>query len=184
MPRLFTALELPQAATDRLVVLQSAVFAGASLVEWDQFHLTLHFIGEVDTAEAGRIGEALARVEAEPFAVSLHGVGYFGSGAGSRCLWAGVGDSPELLRLHARVGAALRGLGVKLEARTYRPHVTLAWLDEETPLADVQDFLRGEADFTVPSCPLTRWGLYSSVPAGDGPRYNRLQTYPLRATSS
>ena len=33
---------------------------------------------------------------------------------------------PALLALHARVGEVLAGLGVALEARPYRPHVTLA----------------------------------------------------------
>ena len=46
MIRLFTALEIPDAAAEKLTRLQQGL-EGARWIERDAFHLTLCFIGEV-----------------------------------------------------------------------------------------------------------------------------------------
>ncbi len=95
---------------------------GTAVVPDARLHVTLHFLGAVPQSDVACLIDALA-VPFEPFALRL----------GAPAQWPGgiaalVPDAvpPGLLRLHADLGAALRGLGLPVEARAYRPHVTLA----------------------------------------------------------
>lgn len=95
---------------------------GASPVHPDKLHVTLHFLGSVPTERLPELRRGLA-VPFSPFELSL----------GIPKLWPhGIAvlephtEPPELLELHANLSAALVALGLRPEARTYRPHVTLA----------------------------------------------------------
>lgn len=94
----------------------------ASLVADDKLHLTLHFLGDVASADIDALRAALDGPVA-PFTIPL----------GAAALWHGgvavlepLAVPPELLALHARLAATLAGLGLPTETRPYRPHVTMA----------------------------------------------------------
>src|SRR5438067_4119547 len=104
MPRLFVAIAVTQA----LAAIQPAPTAGVRLVARDQMHLTLHYLGEADR---DRMANALREVAVPTFALTLEGIGQFGSTGGAVTLWVGVRESPELLKLHAAVATALGSEG-------------------------------------------------------------------------
>ena len=93
----------------------------AAVVRADKLHVTLHFLGQVpaDRVDAVREGIALPMT---PFELTLR----------EPRVWPGgiaVLESdapPALLELHVRLGLALDALGLPVEQRPYRPHVTLA----------------------------------------------------------
>ena len=94
----------------------------ASPVHTDKLHMTLHFLGEQPSARVAKLQRGFA-VPFTPFTLSI----------GMPKLWShGVAvlepheEPPELLALHAHLSSALVALGLQPEARTYRPHVTLA----------------------------------------------------------
>ena len=95
---------------------------GASPVATDKLHLTLHFLGGIPTERVPELKTGLA-VPFAPFSLSI----------GVPKLWShGIAvlepheEPPELLALHANLSSALVSLGLEPEARTFRPHVTLA----------------------------------------------------------
>ena len=95
VPRLFVALDLPQAIKQSLEPLAK----GLGDVRWlapEQQHLTLRFIGEVDNGAVHEIAEALATVPARPFELTLKGLGHFPPRGEPRVLWVGVDKNPEL----------------------------------------------------------------------------------------
>jgi 2'-5' RNA ligase len=95
---------------------------GATPVHADKLHLTLHFLGDVPSERLPELLERFA-VPFEAFRLDL----------GMPVLWPHgiavlepLAVPPELLALHARLADALVGLGLQAEARSYRPHVTMA----------------------------------------------------------
>lgn len=95
---------------------------GASPVDAAKLHLTLHFLGAIPTERLPALQAGLA-VPFSPFSLSLgvpklwsHGIAVLEPHA----------ESPALLQLHAHLSDALVALGLEPEARTFRPHVTLA----------------------------------------------------------
>ena len=89
--------------------------------------MTLAFFGAVPEATVpaltAAVGDALAVAEVH---LRLTGAGTFPAKGDPRVLWVGVdGDVEELAELAAAAAEASRSVGVPIERRGYRPHVTV-----------------------------------------------------------
>ncbi len=125
MVRLFVGLEIPETMYPELEFAQ----AGVEEAHWqrnDQLHLTLAFIGDTSNNIMREIEGELARITFDPFDLRLSGVGMFGKPGSPKALWAGVEDKAPLLKLHEKIMHILEPLGLDLDQRKYKPHVTLA----------------------------------------------------------
>ena len=178
MPRLFVAIDFPEAVRARLVALSVGV-RGARLLPPEQYHLTLRFIGEVDGAVFSDITEALGDIAAEPFNLRLSGVGHFPPSGPPRVLWAGLAPSEPLLRLQGRIENRLCGLGLEPESRNYAPHITLARL-KYGKINRVRGFLVEHCDFTTDDIPITAFHLYSSTLGAKGAVHVMEASYGLK----
>ncbi len=161
MPRLFVAIDFPDAVNRRLAGLCGGV-PGARWLPPEQLHLTLRFIGEVEGDAFADIAEALSAIRAAPFTVRLAGVGHFPPRGQPRVLWAGVEDGAALADLNRQIESHLRGLGLEPDRRNFAPHVTLARL-KQVKLGRVRDFLADHGDFTTESVAIDEFHLYSST---------------------
>jgi RNA 2',3'-cyclic 3'-phosphodiesterase len=122
--RLFTAL-WPSTATRDAVTAHADAWtwpAAARRTRPERLHVTLHFLGSVDAelvpALKKRLDVAWAGCE-----LSLDRPQVWPGGI---AVIEASEVPPALATLHARLGERLEGLGLALEARRYRPHVTLA----------------------------------------------------------
>lgn len=143
--RLFVAvLPPPEAlAALRTVIETLPTPDGLRWTPFEQWHLTLAFLGEVPQR---RLEDLTARLERAArryprFELALTGGGRFGD----RVLWAGVqGDREVLRRLAGSVRAAARRSGIAQEEGSYRPHLTLArakpGTDLRAPVAELTAF--------------------------------------------
>jgi 2'-5' RNA ligase len=176
MPKLFTAVDIPEEASEALTRLQPAPKPGLRNVRPDQMHLTLHFIGD---AEIDRVAALLESIAVPSFSITLKGVGQFPSAEGSVTLWAGVAPDSGLQRLHEAIGAALAHGGFRIEARPYRPHLTLARWAKEIDARVIEDFLAKHTDFVLPNVAIPRFRLYSSSSAAGVPEYRPERDFVL-----
>lgn len=172
--RLFIALTLPPEALDALTALQARLPSGR-LVEEDNLHLTLAFLGERGMDEAEAVTDALDALRAPAVTLSLSGPALFGGRKGQALGLAAEGDA-ALAGLQARVTARLRGAGLTLERRRFRPHVTLARLRGG---ADASAGLAALAGARAGPFNCTGFALIESHLRPDGPIYEPLATWPL-----
>ncbi|NPC54516.1 RNA 2',3'-cyclic phosphodiesterase [Caenimonas soli] len=156
--RLFVAL-WPDPATRAAIAQWQRTWdwpSRAAPVKAERLHATLHFLGDVPAQRLGEIAAGL-RGPFEPFELEL----------GHGDVWPnGVAvlepaDTPQQLeRLHAALRDAVVALGLPVDARPFRPHVTLA----------------RRARGAKPPAPLARWCwrvdegyvLVRSLPGGAG----------------
>jgi 2'-5' RNA ligase len=94
----------------------------------DRWHLTLLFLGAVPVGRVPPLivaaGKAVATAPA--MRLRLAGAGRFGSVRRPQVFWAGLdGDVEPLVALAERLADAARGLGLPVEDRPFRPHLTL-----------------------------------------------------------
>jgi 2'-5' RNA ligase len=175
MPRLFTALELPERVRTRLGLIRGPL-AGARWVEPENFHITLRFAGDIDNRTADEFAGFLEDIEFEPFEIRVSGLGAFG-GRTPRVIWAGVeGDQLDgLQRAHER---AARSAGLDPDSQTYRPHVTLARLRGTRPEA-VARFLGSRGAVISEPFRVERFVLFSARPGSGGGPYVAEQAFQL-----
>ncbi|MPZ73074.1 MAG: RNA 2',3'-cyclic phosphodiesterase [Nitriliruptorales bacterium] len=129
MPRLFVAVEVPQAvrsAVGEAVAPLRAAMPGLRWVAPERYHLTLVFIGSVDEAAVPAVEEAVDQGCRGVPAFPLQLDGRIGS-FGRRVIWVGVRTSAELASLAVRVAQRL-GEVVPLPngQRVFRAHLTVA----------------------------------------------------------
>ena len=177
MTRLFIAIDFPEAVNRRLAALCCGV-PGARWLPSEQFHLTLRFIGEVDSGTMAHMAEGLSELACPPFSVAFRGVGHFPPRGQPRVLWAGVDAGVELSRLHGRIENRLRGLGIGPERRKFAPHVTLARL-KGAPLNRLRDYLIAHDDFATETILIDRFHLYSSTLGAKAAIHRIEASYPL-----
>lgn len=176
MPRLFTAIELPEALRETLSALE-APLPGAHWTHEDNLHITLRFAGDVDNRTADEFAAELASIDQDAFTLRMSGVGVFG-GNGPRILYAGVAPSPQLESLARAHERAARNAGLAPEARTFKAHVTLARFRRGRPDA-LARYLQRHGAFSSPPFAVTQFLLMSSRPKTGGGPYVEEAAYPL-----
>jgi RNA 2',3'-cyclic 3'-phosphodiesterase len=130
--RLFVAVTLGEELISRAVPVLKRLEGLAPRARWvapEKLHVTLSFLGEVESEQVPALAGALRQVGAAhaPLVLRVEGGGSFGSPTQLRVLWAGLGgDVAALAALQAEVVAALRPLGFMPEERNFTAHLTLA----------------------------------------------------------
>ena len=143
--RLFVALVPLPAVLDEVATAVERVRDRIPDLRWaarQQWHLTLAFLGEVAPDTVPNLSDRLARAARrhEPMPLAFAGAGRFDG----RVLWLGVrGARQPLSALAGSVGAAARRIGIAVQDRAYRPHLTLARSNEPVDLRPLVDELRG-----------------------------------------
>lgn len=103
----------------------------ASWSREENIHLTLKFLGEIQTSRINNLSSAAARAVAnlKPFRITIGETGVFPQHGPQRVLWIGVKDeSGKLAELHTRLEEACALEGFAREERPFRPHLTIARL--------------------------------------------------------
>lgn len=176
MPRLFTGLEIPAEVAQTLSFLRGGL-PGARWIDPENYHLTLRFIGDVDSAVAHEIASLLGRVNRASFDLRLDGLSSFG-GRKPRAVVAAAAPSLGLIELQAEHERLLRRVGLEPEGRKFTPHVTLARLRDSSSRA-VADYLAERGFFRSPQFRVGRFVLFSSRASTGGGPYVVEEAFPL-----
>tara|TARA_R110002073_G_scaffold5462_2_gene33652 strand:- start:3169 stop:3735 length:567 start_codon:yes stop_codon:yes gene_type:complete len=93
------------------------------IVSFDNLHITLHFVGNVNQQKLDCLHRAAQTVKAGSFNLELDHYGYFNK---PKVLWMGLKQTPEALEtLHKTLGESLAECDFQVERRPYAPHMTL-----------------------------------------------------------
>ena len=111
MPRLFTALELPERVAGQMALARGGV-VGARWLQAGDYHVTLRFIGDVDGRAAHDIVETLGDIRRPKASVRFEGLSWFG-GDKPRAIVARVKADPALMDLQAEQERRLRRIGAR-----------------------------------------------------------------------
>lgn len=176
--RLFTALDLPNTLRERFADLRDDAALDARWSPPDQYHITLRFIGDADEAEFPHYRDAVASVQASPVSCQPYGLDVLPSRRNPRVLMVGMERTDSILALYEALSDALADLGLERDDRTYRPHVTLARLNDEAP-ETVHRFLRTLDDLDLSDFTASAFHLYESTLTHDGAVHERRATIPL-----
>ncbi len=188
--RSFIAVELPANIKLALAKTQAELKSGGGArVKWVDpviMHLTLKFLGNIDTALVAGITAALDEVciGVSPFLIELDRLGVFPNARRVQVVWVGLkGEVEKLGRLQKNIDAVLASLGFQAENRPFTPHLTLARVREDATLEERQALgqlvtaaapeCRGS--FTVDAVHLMRSQL-----TRNGPIYSRIDSAALK----
>ncbi|MEM3832020.1 MAG: RNA 2',3'-cyclic phosphodiesterase [Thermoprotei archaeon] len=146
------------------------------LVERENMHFTIRFLGETEQSLVGVIKNSLRSVSFNPFSIHLKGVGAFPSFHKPRIVWIGVSEGAEnLMKLHSMINSVLKNLHIRSEEEEFTPHLTIArvkYPNKELP--HVLDELKDE-DFG--QIIVKAFQFKQSILTPKGPIYKDLEVY-------
>jgi len=179
--RLFVGLAVDERVKETLERLTLRLRAKDDGLRWstpDQWHVTLVFLGEVDDGARARLVRELAEVRQPALVLRMERLGVF-ERAG--ILHAEVEVSPMLLRLYEAVASAVKRVGLEVEDRPYRAHITLARSRNKDGRKTIERLRRTAVQPKLEG----RWGaaeflLYESQLSPGGSRYVVRERFALR----
>ncbi len=177
--RLFLALPLPSAIRALVAALADTPVRSLRWTPHEQLHLTLRFIGDVESAVLDPLTARLSAIRVEPFLLALEGAGAFPPRGSPRVLWIGIAPAdPRLLQLRQQVDDTLLAVGLDADLRNFHPHVTLARCTE-TAAGPAHQWVRAHRDFAGPPFLVESFDLLSSELHPNGARHTLLARFPL-----
>jgi 2'-5' RNA ligase len=183
--RLFIAINLPQSERQAIHHATAPLREAARTVTWvapECIHLTMKFLGEQPADAVASVRDAIGAVARrfQPARLDVGGVGAFPHLRDPRIFWMGIAGDPKLELLHHDLELACEALGHEVDARAFRPHVTLGRAkrdisgDQARTLARLAANVGYRATVDVRSIDVMQSELSST-----GPRYTVLAAIPL-----
>lgn len=170
--RCFIALAPDAASRDALAALD--VPPNARRVPYAQLHLTVAFIGAMSFAQGDALSQRLSGNAAPIPPAQVTQIECWPGRSHPRLMVAALAMSDAFTALDWRVRSLMGEVGLPLDARAFRPHVTLARFARDA--TDGPSATSGEA---LPPLRFESLVLYSSTLARQGARYDALASVPL-----
>jgi len=180
--RAFIAIDLPENIRSTLGRKQSVFRSASPDARWTQLegtHLTLKFLAEISDRKVREVSESLKKLgPLEPFAIRVHGFGFFPNGRHPRVFWVGIEESTSLIRLAEQVDNAMATLGFAREERAFRPHLTLARFRTQQAQPALQAAISEQGEQDLGSFEVSEFFLFESKLSPHGAEYRKVERFP------
>lgn len=156
---------------------------GVHWVHQHGLHLTIKFLGDVNSARIDDISGAMETTVAQfkPFLLSFGSAGVFPAPQKTRVLWIGVKDGAKQVQDIAQIlDTALGKCGFTVERRKYVPHLTIGRLRYPLSIIAIERYLEQEKTFSSNSVHADGIVLIQSNLSRSGATYITLQKLLFR----
>ena len=180
--RCFLAFDIEnEAVLNRLACAQRLLLetgADVKLVEPQNIHITVRFLGNITLATAENIFEEMNKIQFAQFRVQIEGVGAFPNPSYARVIWAGITEGAvQLKSIFSQLEPRLRGLGFTPDSRGFSPHLTIARIRSGRNRAQLAQFISKNANYEFGTIDAKCLRLKKSELTSKGPVYSTLKEY-------
>ncbi len=175
MKRCFISIDIPENIKKEIISIQKSIpkFYG-KLIEAENLHLTLKFLGEIDEEKIELVKERLNEIKFDNFEVAVDSLGVF-SEKFIRIIWLHLSNCEELQRA---IDEELGDLFPK--EKRFMSHLTIARVkkvgDREFFLEELKKIEIPQMKFNVDS-----FNLKESILYPEGPIYLTIEKYKLKS---
>ncbi len=178
--RAFIAVEISKEQREKLSEFQNALKScGADLkiVEPQNLHLTLRFLGEISGQEAEQIKQQLSKVKISKFQMHLKGAGAFPNLNHINVIWAGISAGAQELSSVAEKVNEIK-IGEK-DSRGFSAHITVARVKSARGKENLLKILKEFSNYDFGRAEVSEIKLKESKLGKSGPSYSDLVVFPL-----
>jgi 2'-5' RNA ligase len=178
--RTFLAIEVPESVRRSIhdfITIEAKSELPIKWVAFENLHITLKFLGEIDDKKKNEIVEVVTDVcrKHGRFSVCLGGLGCFPAPRNPRVIWIGVKDGDIVLcRIAAELDGALRELGFAEEKR-FHPHLTIGRVKKPCRVEGIL-----AKDINTDTFDVRSIVLFRSILKPEGPIYDALEQFTLQ----
>ncbi len=155
-------------------------------IKWQEpedLHLTLEFLGEINSKEQTKAQKAIRKTaqELSQFSISFEKLKTFSKESQISHIYLSVRSNRlKLCRLQANLSRNLKELGFETEKRKYLPHLTLAQVKkiDKKSNRQIKQFIK-QVKIDLPSLTVNELCLTQSLLKPEKACYNKVSSYPL-----
>jgi 2'-5' RNA ligase len=167
---------LNRLATAQNLLVQTG--ADLKIVEPQNIHITVRFLGNITPAMVEKIFEEMKQVQFVPFNVQIKGLGAFPDLRYPRVVWAGITDGADQLKnVFSQLEPRLRGLGFTPDTKGFSPHLTIARVRSGRNKAQLAEFITENANYDFGTIKAQCLRLKKSDLTPKGPIYSTLKDF-------
>lgn len=181
--RAFLAIPVPEEIKEYAYKIKKDLAAGQPDVKWveyDNYHLTVKFLGDINSQVMNEIREKMQIVgeSCPPFQLNIKGVGFFPNKFRPRVVWLGVeGELEKAVFLAGRVDDYLIPLGFEPE-KNHRFHLTMGRVRSEHNINGMLNKLGRIPDQNMPFY-VNEFYLMASKLLPAGPSYTIIDKFTI-----
>lgn len=180
--RSFIAFDLgDEAVLNRLFLIQQLLIetgADLKLVETQNIHITVRFLGEISQSTMEKVFEAMKKVKFAPFNVQIRGLGVFPSLNYPRVVWAGMTEGVEQLKsIFSQLEPQMRALGFEPDTHGFSPHLTIARVRSGANKQRLAEVVSKNTDYDFGAIKANCLRLKKSQLSSKGPTYSTVKEF-------
>ncbi len=180
--RAFLAIDIDEEAVRRnlveMQILASKMGADLKLVESENIHMTIRFLGDVTLNMVDKVYEEMKEVQFKPFSVKICGLGVFPNLSNPRILWAGITEGADQLKsVFTQLEPRLQALGFTPDPKGFSPHLTIARVRSARNKANLADLVMKNVKFDFGTVAAQCLRLKRSELKPPGPVYSTLKEF-------
>jgi 2'-5' RNA ligase len=152
--------------------------ADLKLVDPQNIHVTMRFLGDIGPGMVDKIHEAMKNIKFTPFIIQLRGLGVFPSLNYPRVVWAGMTDGVEQLKsIFTQLEPQIRALGFAADAYGFSPHLTIARVRSGVNKQRLTELVAKKADYEFGTIKANCLRLKRSQLSPKGPTYSTIREF-------
>jgi 2'-5' RNA ligase len=155
--------------------------ADVKLVEYNNLHLTLKFLGDIQENSINDIERSIkdAVHEIQPFTIQLKGTGVFPNKNYIRVIWIGIKNSEILSTISVNIDNNLTRLGFKKDKKGFSVHLTIGRVRTAKNKSALLNIIERYTDFKFSTQEVNSIKLKKSQLTPKGPIYTTLKDIKL-----
>ena len=152
--------------------------ADLKLVEPQNIHITVRFLGNITPAMAEQVFDAMKKTQFTPFTAQIKGLGAFPDLRYARVVWAGITEGAnQLENVFSQLEPRLRGLGLTPDPKGFSPHLTIARVRSGRNKQQLAEFITENANYEFGAVNAKCLRLKKSDLTPRGPIYSTLKEF-------
>ena len=176
--RTFIAIDIPvsQKVTEIINELKKTQI-NAKIVETENMHLTLKFLGDTDENLIDEIEKIIkdAVINIQPFEIILKNMGVFPNQNYIKVAWIGIENAEPLKKIAETIDAKLNNLGFEKEKRPFSVHLTIARIKSAKNKEKLIDLIDKYQKTELQKIKINKIFLKKSILTPNGPIYSNLK---------
>ncbi|MCX8153112.1 MAG: RNA 2',3'-cyclic phosphodiesterase [Candidatus Bathyarchaeota archaeon] len=150
--------------------------ADLKLVEPQNIHITLRFLGNLPFSMIEKVFEEMKHVKFTPFTMQLKGIGAFPDLRYPRVIWIGITEGADQLKaIVSQLEPRMRRLGFAPDSKGFSPHLTIARVRSGKNKVQLANFIVENANYEFGAVSAERLRLKKSDLTPKGPIYSTLK---------
>jgi 2'-5' RNA ligase len=172
--RIFIAIKIESSASLLKILEEIKTCLNREKIKWvnpDNLHLTLTFLGDTEEILISKIKAALDNIKSGQFSLELNSLGVFKNINSPAVLWVGIMNNKIMTDIKNAIDLQLSKVGLSLEARVFKPHLTIARIKSIADKKNLEILLKKFNNKSITVQPVTEIILYESILSSEGPTY-------------